>query len=89
MNLAWKSLHGVLMQNEKEKYTAPGQGMRPERQEWILASERELVHAVQVQICQPQEKLRALNQDWILPNTFPRQKKTQFKKLVLVLEASN
>lgn len=38
MNLAQKSLHGMFMQNEKGKYTAPGQGMCPESQNWMLSS---------------------------------------------------
>lgn len=50
--------------------------MYPESQDWILGSLKELVHAAQVQIFQPQEKIRALNQDWILPNTFQGRKTT-------------
>lgn len=42
----------------KRKYTAPGQGMCPESQEWILGSQTELA-----KVSQPQEKLWALNQE--------------------------
>lgn len=57
----------------KTKYTAPGKGMCPESQEWIGSIQIELIVAAQVQVSEPQEKLWAFNQDWILPN-FARQK---------------
>lgn len=60
MNLAWKYLHGVFMQNEKEntQHLDKECVQKAKTGSWAVRAS-----PAQVQVSQPQEALWALNQD--------------------------